>query len=315
MSQQSSPASAENQKSPALQHTATTATRPAGEYPQAPPVNVPLLGSYKVWFVPLLPLPSADQSGKLSSQIHDGKLNLSLQDAISLAIQNNLDAEIRRYDLAIADADVQRTKGGGISRGVSFVVAQTPAGVGGPISPLLNIATANSTPTAPTVTTTLFDVNQITEPQTNLSIQGSEPFSQGSLTPAYDPTFAGQLAWVRREPDVVGASTNSTFTNLSLLQGFSTGLSLEAGLSNNADVNSGSSFADPFRRPNVTLALNQPLLRGFGVGVNRRFIRVAQNNQKISRLVFRQQLVELVFGISRLYFDLVSLNEDVKVKQ
>jgi outer membrane protein TolC len=319
LGQQPSPASDQNKESLALQHTEKTTTKPKNEYPQAPFANVPLLGAYKVPSVPPLSFSPADQLGKLTSQIRDGKLGLSLQDAIALAIQNNLDADIRRYDLAIADTDLQRTKGGGISRGVSFVVAQTPAGVGGPISPLLNIATANSTPTAPTVSTTLFDVNQITEPQTNLSIQGGEPFSNGSPTPVYDPSFVGQLAWVHRQPDSAGAATlginNSTFTNLSLIQGFSTGLSLEAGLSNNADVNSGGSFADPFHRPNLILALNQPLLRGFGVGVNRRFIRVAQNNQKISRLVFRQQLVELVFGISRLYYDLVSLNEDVKVKQ
>ncbi len=308
----------QKQESPALQRTETTTAKPKNESPQPAGFNIPLLGAYKARSVPnLLP---GDLSGKLASQSHDGKLSLSLQDAIILAVQNNLDADIRRYDLAIADTDLERTKGGGISRGLSFVVAQTPAGVGGPISPLLNIATANSTPTAPTVTTTLFDVNQITEPQTNLSIQGSTPFSNGSPTPVYDPSFVGQLAWVHRQPDSLASAitlgtSNSTFTNLSLVQGFSTGLSVQAGVSNNADVNSGNSFADPFHRPNLVLAVTQPLLRGFGVDVNRRFIRVAQNNQKISRLVFRQQLVELVFGISRLYYDLVSLNEDVKVKQ
>ena len=59
----------------------------------------------------------------------------------------------------------------------------------------------------------------------------------------------------------------------------------------------------------------QPLLRGFGVDVNRRYIVIAQNNLKVSRLVFRQQLSDLIFGVSRLYYDLVSLNEDAKVKQ
>ena len=57
------------------------------------------------------------------------------------------------------------------------------------------------------------------------------------------------------------------------------------------------------------------MLRGFGADVNRRYIRIAQNNLKVSRLVFRQQLSDLIFGVSRLYYDLVSLNEDVKVKQ
>jgi outer membrane protein TolC len=65
----------------------------------------------------------------------------------------------------------------------------------------------------------------------------------------------------------------------------------------------------------VVGSITQPLLRGFGAGVNRRYIRIAENNLKVSRLVFRQQLTDLIFGVSRLYYDLVSLNEDVKVKQ
>ena len=76
-----------------------------------------------------------------------------------------------------------------------------------------------------------------------------------------------------------------------------------------------ASSPDPFRSPNVVASVVQPLLRGFGADVNRRYIRIAENNLKVSRLVFRQQLTDLIFGVSRLYYDLVSLNEDVKVKQ
>jgi len=61
--------------------------------------------------------------------------------------------------------------------------------------------------------------------------------------------------------------------------------------------------------------VTQPLLRGFGIELNRRFIHIAKNDFRISDLVFRQQVIDTVAGIARLYTDLVSLNEDVKVKR
>jgi outer membrane protein len=92
-------------------------------------------------------------------------------------------------------------------------------------------------------------------------------------------------------------------------------LTLQAGVNNLSSVASGVSQADPFATPSVQFAVTQPLLRGFGIGVNRREIRVAQNDRRISRLLFQQQLIEVVYGVARLYYDLVSLDEDVKVKQ
>ena len=44
-------------------------------------------------------------------------------------------------------------------------------------------------------------------------------------------------------------------------------------------------------------------------------MRIASLNQKISRLLFYQQLISTVYGVSRLYYDLVSLNEDAAVKR
>ena len=61
--------------------------------------------------------------------------------------------------------------------------------------------------------------------------------------------------------------------------------------------------------------MTQPLLRGFGIAMNRRFIRIAKNNEKTMDLVFKQQLIATVSGVIQLYDDLVSLMEDVKVKQ
>ena len=61
--------------------------------------------------------------------------------------------------------------------------------------------------------------------------------------------------------------------------------------------------------------VTQPLLRGFGMSLNRRFIRIAANEQRITSLLFRQQLIATCYGVIRLYTDFVALYEDRKVKQ
>src|SRR5262244_2668889 len=79
------------------------------------------------------PQPVLSNSPRLDSLIREGKLYLSLKDAIYLALENNLDLAIARYNLPIADTDLLRTKAGGSFRGVNTGVVQgTPGGgVGG----------------------------------------------------------------------------------------------------------------------------------------------------------------------------------------
>ena len=313
----------ERNLSSTLQKTEETKTRPVNQSPQGLG-RTAFLGTYRPHFVPLLQLQNTE---RLDTLVHNGKLNLSLHDAILLAIENNLDVEQQRYQLVMADTDVLRAKGGGVIRGLPLTVAQSPVGIGGPGSPLLNTAaTAGAvSPTASTVAN-VFDVNQLTEAQTNLSVQGNTPFSSGPPLPSYDPTLLGQLAWIHLQqeinngtalsPKLINLNSVNTFGNLTLTQGFSTGTQFLVGSTNASDIlNLLASSPDPFRRPNVVASVTQPLLRGWGRNVNRRYIRIAENNLKVSRLIFRQQLSELVFGISRLYYDLVSLNEDVRVKQ
>jgi outer membrane protein TolC len=312
------PDSEHQQLSPIIKSTEKIKVRPK-IYPEAPQPVLPIFNWYRNFRV----APPPEKPATVSDLLHNGVLSLSLEDAISLAIANNLDAEIHRYDLGIADMDVMRTKGGGTSRGISFNVSQLPTGVGGPAGPLLSIASTTANPTSTSVSSSFFDVSEITEQQNDLSLQGSTPFSSGPAIPPFDPIISGQLARVRIvqnnpattvTPGTSGTS-NSTLANIAYSQGFSTGLTIQGGISNNGSVATGLSQNDPFATPNVQFALTQPLLRGFGVNVNRREIRVAKNDSKISKLVFRQQLIELVYGVTRLYYDLVSLNEDVVVKQ
>ncbi|MEI9974082.1 MAG: hypothetical protein WDO73_19735 [Ignavibacteriota bacterium] len=75
-----------------------------------------------------------------SARVHDllraGNLYLSLQDALALAIENNLDIELQRFAFPVANAELLRSQGGGAVRGLNFTLAEVPTGVGGPLSPV-----------------------------------------------------------------------------------------------------------------------------------------------------------------------------------
>jgi len=80
-----------------------------------------------------VPEPNLSNSPHLDQLVREGKLYLSLKDSIELALENNLDLAIARYNMPIANTDIVRTKAGGFFRGVNTGVVQgTPGGgVGG----------------------------------------------------------------------------------------------------------------------------------------------------------------------------------------
>jgi outer membrane protein len=288
------------------------------------------LGPYRRPSVPQLFDGSAT---RLAGLIRNGKLYLTLQDAIALAIENNLDVETERYNLVAAKTDLVRAAGGGSLRGIDYTIALPQNGVGGPGSPLLNADTVNSNPTTPSVTD-LTSLNSTTQTQQTLSeLAAGLLYSPGPNVPLFDPQLIGDAGYLRRSDTVTLTGTTGTTaasdtgtaatqpldfvaTNLAYMQGFSTGLQLEAIGNNDSQVLYGAkSRLDPFYSPSTSVTLTQPLLRGFGRDVNLRYLRIARTNQKISRLLFEQQALETVYGTSRLYFDLVSLGENVLVKQ
>ncbi len=289
----------------------------------------PLLGPFRRPSVPAL---FAGSSARLDTLIRDGKLYLTLQDAIALALENNLDVEAERYNLTLARTDVTRAAGGGSVRGIDYGIVLPQNGVGGPGSPLLNADTVNTNPTTPTVTD-LTSLNATTQTQQSLSeVSTGFQYAPGPNIPLFDPQLIGDAGYLRRSDTVTLSSTTTTATpsatittpapldyvaaNLAYLEGFSSGLQLEAIGNNASAVEYGSNRQlDPFSTPSTSVTLTQPLLRGFGRAVNLRYLRIARTDQKISRLLFEQQVLETIYGTSRLYFDLVSLGENVLVKQ
>ena len=267
---------------------------------------------------------SFQNSSRIESLMRAGQLYLSLPDAIALTLENNLDIELQRFLPRIAGTDVLRASGGGLLRGLSLLINEPAPGIGGPSGPLLTNLTAGSTPTA-LVNTNLSDVALISEQQNSLSVTGVIPLANGPPIPQYDPSISGLLSWAHQStPEystvLTGGSnwlvTNNTNGNIGLTQGFSPGTQIGLSFDNTRFTNNTTRYTyNPTIASDIAFTITQPLLQGFGIDLNRRFIRIAKNSQKVADLVFRQQLMDTIAGISRLYTDLVSLNEDVNVKR
>jgi outer membrane protein len=295
---------------------------------------LPVPGKAQMGFVrnsilrPYEPTPVSPVKFQNSDRIFDlmraGQMYLSLADAIALALENNLDIETQRYLPRIAQTDILRAKGGGLLRGLSLLVNEPPPGIGGPNGPLLTALTASSTP-APAVNTNFSDVALITQQQNDLSVTGALPQSPGPAIPQYDPAISGLLNFAHQStpefnPLLTGTSnwlvTNNVTGNVGFTQGFSPGTQLSMTFDNTRLLTNAARYTyNPILNSSLGFTITQPLLRGFGIALNRRFINIANNNGRIADLVFQQQAIDTVAGIARLYTDLVSLNEDVKVKR
>lgn len=318
--------------SPTVRSAESTSTRPDAESPHFPSMRVlSFIGSYHR--STLAPLP-AGTTGRVKTSLREGRLYLSLHDAIALSIENNLDVEVSRYNLSIADSDLLRARGGGYLRGVDLNIEQSPVGVGETSVPLLITSTTQNGGSPLNVN--VEDLSQVTQAgnttQQNLSANGTYAYSPGPPLPLFDPTLIGQVGYLRRSDQTSlisdtgstsGSDTSTTAGPLSFVsaaldyqEGFGPGTQIDVNVSNAAQVlYSGNSQYDPFHAPSTSVTITQPLLRGLGRGINLRFIHVARLDQKITQLVFLQQVLEVVYGTSRLYYDLVSLGENVGVKE
>jgi len=228
---------------------------------------------------------SLANSGRLESLLRAGRLYLSLQDAIALALENNLDIELQRYVPRMAQTDLQRAYAGSAIRGVSTAVT----GGGAASAYVTQVSTGTSASLMNLEPIATFNYNWLhqTTPQTSSFVTGTN-----SLV------------------------TESTTANFGLQKGFLTGTNVSFGWNNSlTNSNSGRSDFNPSRSTNFNLTITQKLLEGFGRAVNTRNIRIARNNLKVSDLVFRHQVMATVATVVNLYWDLVTYNQNVRVQQ
>jgi outer membrane protein len=259
----------------------------------------------------------------------DGPLQLSLEQAVRMALQNNLDVQLEQVDQSVADFSLKRTQGGGTFRPINYNIAETPAGEIIPGMPLLastgpTISPYGIQPAGISVSPS-YDMGHVLQAQQSLSL-ATAPFSQGSPIPAFDLNLFGQVGWIRRDPENIASSasataadttsTNNTLVNTTLVKGFSTGTSIQLGFNNLVQsFYSGQSSADPFSHPNAIALIAQPLLRGAGRANNTRYIAIAKTNKNIAAAILEQQMISTIAGVESLYYDLVSLQNSVQVQQ
>jgi outer membrane protein TolC len=242
-------------------------------------------------------------SQRLFDLVRDGKLRISLQDAIALALENNLVLASFRYNFPIAQADLQRTKAGGVVNGVNTNITQTTqsgfGASGGGGGSAASSATAGS---GGLVTSTL---------------------GAGAAVPSFDPLliFSGYVQHtVIPEPNLsqVGVElykVNNIEVQSQYQQYFPLGTYLQVNYTGFRAANNSPYFAvNPELNSTFTLYLQQPLLYGFGLASNERFIHIAKRNLQTTDLAFQQQVIATVTDIEKLYWDLVNAYQDVQVK-
>jgi outer membrane protein TolC len=255
--------------------------------------------------------PSLANSPRLDSLVRNGKLYLSLHDAIDLALENNLDLVIARYNIPIAQMDVQRTRAGGSVRGVNTgLVSGTPGGTGVGVSGGGSGAGAGGTSggaggagagASGLVTSTL---------GTGTSVSGYDPYINVQ-------TYVDHLTQLLPNRTLYGIPMiheNTVLGNVNYQEAFPTGGSLEVVWNNERQTfNSPNQTINPQLTSYFQFYVQQQLLAGFGFGPNLRYWHIAKTNQKVSDVAFRAQIIATVTQICDLYWDLVSAYDNEQV--
>jgi outer membrane protein TolC len=246
-----------------------------------------------------------NNSPRLQNLIRDGKLYVSLNDVIALAIENNLDLAYFRYNFPIADTEIMRTKAGGVAQGVNTGIVQSST-QGGFGSSNAGSAGASSGSAAAgnggIVTSTLGAGTAVASFDPSLNFQG---FVDHNVTVEGNAFQTGVLIF--KQNTIEG------------LANFSQNFPLGTGLRVNYE---GQRFANnsPYQAINPTLysnfqvILTQHLLAGFGLATNERFMHIARKNQQITDLGFRLQVIATVTQVENIYWDLVNAYVDEQVK-
>jgi outer membrane protein len=259
-------------------------------------------------------VPRVTNSPRLQDLVKDGKIYLSLSDAIMLALENNFDIAIARYNLDISDTDILRSRAGGALLG-------SPAGL---VTGTLNgtsstLASGSSPGGGPGGTSAGASGAGAGASGLVLSTNGAGPVPTIS-----DPSLSGTVQLERATtpeptPFITGASTltaNTDIYNFQYTQGFSPGTTLQVGFQNDrTTTNSIRSEYSPQLQSTWKAQITQHLLNGFGTGINKRFIAQAINDRRITDSAFRLQLLYTINQVENIYWALVSAYENVQSAQ
>ena len=271
--------------------------------PAAPPVVGPLLRPFHVERR-VVSAARLTNTSRLEALIRGGNLYLSVQDVIALVLENNVDIAIQRYGPFLAREVLRRAQGGGFLRDI-----------GQPVNP---------GPTS--VSLEGVNVNTVGLPEggSGIGSGGGIVIQLGTPPPNLDPVlFAYANFQHSTTPSsnlflyLVPSLINDTRTfQVGYAQSFLTGTNTQLTYgSTHSALNSPAWNVNPYTQGYLDLTVTQNLLQGFGIAVNNRNIRVAKNNMKVTDLQLKRQVITTVSAVLNLYWDLVSFNEDLRIKQ
>jgi outer membrane protein len=259
--------------------------------------------------------PNRANSARIDGLMREGKLYLSLNDAIALALENNLDIAIARYTLNIADTDVLRARAGASILGIAVgTVLNTPGGGIGGIGSNSGASSGGTSLAAGGIGA-----------GTNGLVGSTSGGGFGSVINSFDPVITGTLQedhYSQQATSIfqgvlpgTSLAQNTGTVNFAYNQQFQWGTNLSVGFNNSrATSNSFFTSLSPVLNSNFRATITQPLFQGFGFAPNTRFIRIAKNNRELSDVGFRLQIIDSVDQIENIYWDLVYAYENARVQ-
>ena len=250
-------------------------------------------------------------SNRIDKLIRGGDIYLSLRDAIAMALENNLDIEVARVQPKLNLANLQRAAAGQLLRNLSTNITS------GPNSASLGVLSSNAVGST--------GGGSGSGSSNSGVLSGVNVQLAGSAIPNLDPTFFTSFSAAHQtaiETTTALTGTTALVTSyknwvMGVQQGYWTGTTVQLFTSNTFGLNQNATTAlfNPVDQGSLNLTITQNLLNGFGITVNKRALHVAKNNLHVSDLQFKEQVIATVASVVNLYWDLVSFNDDLKVKE
>ena len=256
-----------------------------------------------------VPVPRLANSSRFGALVRAGKLYLTAQDAIALALENNIDLESDRYNALIDINNVRRQEAGGplpgvpsgasnvgsVASGQGVAGSQAAAGVSGSGGNNGGSSAVNAT------------ITQI-----------------GSTTPTLDPTFTDNQSYshisspqaLLSQSQTINLIQNSRYYSEGISQGLITGGTLSLTYTDSyLNENAPSDVLNPSSSNSLGISIQHNLLQGFGRALNARNITIARVNVRVNDLTFKQQVISTIVSVLNAYYGLSDDYEDLKAKQ
>jgi outer membrane protein TolC len=270
------------------------------------PEGPAVLRPYRASTVPGVRL---NNSARLNSLLRAGKLYLTVQDAIALAIENNLGLEIDRYGPLVAQASLERALAGGPVRGVPSASAQVSSvnagvGVNGSAQSAGLGGGGGGGGSGSSGNAAIQQVGAITP---NL-----DPIMQSTTTQAHLTQPQANTVLSQTNALVQSVRTTNTTLQMGLISG---GVVQYRNYEQSFKENAPSDLLNPAVGPHMDVSFRHSLLQGYGVKLNDRGIRIAKLNTGGSLESFRSQLLDLVANVLNGYWDLVSAGDEYRARQ